>query len=84
MLLHFRTMRAQPCGNRVLLVFDADIGSAFFAECRYDSDVDALHLVKATEIVRHNMFEFAFQFGGSFPAECHKTSVPQKWWIWCK
>jgi len=73
LLLHFPSMRAQTCGKQVLLVFDEDTGGALTTACEFDSDLDALYLVKAAQIVWRNIFQTAEKFRGNFRADCQKT-----------
>ena len=77
LLLHFPSMQVQTSGKQVLLAFDEDIGGALTTACEFDSDLDALYLVKAAQIVRRHMFQTAEKFCGSFTPDCQKRSVPQ-------
>jgi len=77
LLSHFPGMRAQLHGKEVLLVFSEDIGDALSTACQVDSDLDALHLVKAAEIVRRDIFNMSYKFNGTFPIDCQENSVPQ-------
>ena len=69
-------MTAQTIGKEVLLVFDNDIGSALSMACTHDQDMDALHLAKAAQIVRREMFNTRNRFDGSFAQGCQESSVP--------
>jgi len=67
-------MPAQTSGKQVLLVF----GSALTAACQFDSDLDAIYLIKAAQIVRRHIFQTMEKFCGSFKPDCQKHSVPQQ------
>ena len=69
-------MTAQSFGKEVLLVFDNDIGSALSMACTYDQDMDALHLAKAAQIVRREMFNTCNRFDDLFAQGCQESSVP--------
>ncbi len=43
--------------------------------CEHDSDTDAVHLAKAANIVRMDMFKMKNQFSGSFGTKCQEESV---------
>jgi len=75
LLAHFPDLRAQKKGRDVLLVFEEDIGAALAKACELDSDCDAVHLARAAQIVRRNMFGEAKSFTG-FPSGCQKSSLP--------
>lgn len=77
LLAQFPNMRAQTCGKQVLLVFDADVGSALSAACQFSDVEDAWHLAKAAEIVRRHLFDMDLKFTGEFKPGCQKSSVPQ-------
>ncbi|KAI4799861.1 hypothetical protein KUCAC02_016400 [Chaenocephalus aceratus] len=42
--------------------------------CHHDSD--AMHLMRAAQVVRREMFESGFSFDGSFKANCQQEAVP--------
>ena len=60
----------------MVLIFNADIGSALSKACEHDSDNDAVHLARAANIVRRDMFKMKNQFSGSFGTKCQEESVP--------
>ena len=60
----------------MVLIFNADIGSALSKACEHDSDNDAIHLARAANIVRRDMFKMKNQFSGSFGTKCQEESVP--------
>ncbi len=62
----FPDHRAHLQGRKVMLTFDDDIGGALRKACDHDSDHDALHLVRATKVVRREMLNQNFTFNGSF------------------
>ena len=61
-------------GRDTLLTFQEDIGDALKKAC--DHDRDAMHLMRAAEVVRREMFSNKFKFDGSFHPNCQKESVP--------
>lgn len=67
-------LRAQSHGRDVLLAFDEDLGGALDKVCEQDSD--AIHLARAAQIVRRDMFEDAQHFSGRFTEGCQERSVP--------
>lgn len=75
LLAHFPDLRAQSKGRDILLVFDEDIGVALGTACEQDSDSDAVHLARATQIVRRHIFD-PKPFTGSFEENCQENSVP--------
>lgn len=54
-------------------MFEKDIGPGLKKACDHDSD--AMHLVRAAQVVRREMFETRLTFDGSFQADCQKDSV---------
>ena len=62
----------------MLLIFDKDIGDAIWKACERDNfDNDALHLARAAQVVRRDMFDGKFTFNGSFKQGCQEAAVPQ-------
>lgn len=74
LLAQFHDMRAQKKGRDILLAFE-DVGAALATMCELDSDNDAIHLARATKIVRSQLFEEANSFSG-FSVGCQEKSVP--------
>ena len=62
-----------------MLSFDDDIGGALQKADEYDynSDHDAMHLVRAAKVVRREMFKQKHLFDGSFTEESLRNVVPQ-------
>ena len=60
----------------MLLICNADAASALSKACEYDADSDAIHLAKAANIVRRDMFKMKNLFQGSFEKECQEESLP--------
>ena len=55
--------------REVLLSFKDDIGIALTKAC--DHDIDAVHLVRAAQVVRKELFNLKIKsFNGSFSSEC--------------
>ena len=65
-------MRAQSKGRDVMLVFDKDIGATLDKACEQDSDSDAVHLARAAQIARQNMFD-PTPFTGSLKITVRKS-----------
>ena len=76
LLAHFPDMQSHSKGRDIMLAFREDVGDAIAKACEMDSDNDAIHLARAAEIVRRQMFGEAKPFIG-FPEGCQKESVPQ-------
>lgn len=74
LLSEFPDLRAHSKGRDILLTFVKDIGPALKKACDHDSD--AMHLVRAAQLVRREMFETRFSFDGSFQPDCQKDAVP--------
>ena len=60
-------------GGDILLKFQKNAGLALKKVCDHDSD--AMHLVRAAEVVCREMFEEKFSFDGSFQADCQEDAV---------
>ena len=67
-------LRAHSQGRDILLSFEKDIGPALMmASCRDD---DAIHLMRAAQVVRKEIFDSSFSFDGSFQENCQQEAVP--------
>ena len=75
-LSYFPEMEARSQGNKVILAFKYDVGSALRNKCDIDADSDAVHLARAAKIERREMFKVKMGFNGSFDARCQEESVP--------
>ena len=62
-------------GNRVNLMFKHDV-DRIIQDSNYN-DEDIIHLVRASQIVRKEMFTSQYVFPGTFEHECEEDSVPQ-------
>ena len=60
-----------------MLVFDEDIGAALGKACEQDSDSNAVHLARAAQIVRQNIFS-SNPFTGSFEENVQEKAVPHQ------
>ena len=67
-------LQAHSQGKCIILTFDGDIGSAL--RKAYNIDDDAMHLARAAQIVRKEMFEKNYVFDGSFKASCEQDVIP--------
>lgn len=65
-LAYFPDMEAHKQGRDVMLIFNNDVGLALKKACEYDADSDAIHLAKAANIVRRDIFKMKNPFNGSF------------------
>ena len=70
-------MRALTKGRYVILVFEEDVGAALTKACELDSDNDVVHIVRAAQTVRRQMFEEGEPFN-IFPEGCQEYSVPSR------
>ena len=61
-------------GKCIILTFDEDVGSALTKAC--NNDDDGLHLARAAQIVRKEMFEKKYLFDGSFKPSCETDLIP--------
>ena len=61
-------------GREALLVFEKDVGPALVSACDY---TDAMHLAKASEIVRREIFAEQNKFSGHFDRDSVIDSVPR-------
>ena len=75
-LSYFPEMEAHSQGNKVILAFKDDVGSALRNKSDIDADSDAIHLARAAKIVRREMFKVKMGFNGPFDARCQEESVP--------
>ena len=67
-------LRAYSEGRDTLLTFEKNVGPALKKACDHDSD--AMHLVRAADVVRRDMFDTKYSFNGSFQPHCQKNAVP--------
>ena len=79
LLKYFPDLQAHSDGRDVLLAFDENIGFKLSAACNSSMDEDAVHLAKAAEIVRRDVFSSMWHSEGSlhFASGCQEKSVPQ-------
>lgn len=75
-LAHFPDLQAHKEGRDVLLVFNEYIGPAMRKACEHDADADAIHLARAANIVRREIFNKKTCFTGTFESQCQASSVP--------
>ena len=67
-------LRAHSRGRDTLLSFEKDIGPALMIACQTDSD--AMHLMRAAQVVRKEILNSSFSFDGSFKENCQQKAVP--------
>ena len=67
-------LRAHSQGRDTLLSFEKDIGSALMMASYHDSD--AIHLMRAAQVVHKEIFDSSFSFDGSFQENCQQEAVP--------
>jgi hypothetical protein len=70
-------LRAQGQGRDVMLMFNSDIGEAIKIACSNNDDDDAIHLVRAAQILRKDIFTKEYTFDGSLKPGCEKDAVPE-------
>ncbi|KAG7163186.1 hypothetical protein Hamer_G002264 [Homarus americanus] len=74
-LAQFPNMQEHNKGRDILLAFEDDIGDALAKACEYDHNNDAVHLLRAAQIVRRDMFIEGQGFTGSFSDKCQENSA---------
>ena len=67
-------LRAHSRGSDTLLSFEKDIGPALMIACQTDSD--AMHLMRAGQVVRIEILNSSSSFDGSFKENCQQRAVP--------
>ena len=72
-LSYFPDMESHKQGRDTVLVCNKDIGDAIGKACEYDNDSDALHLARAANIIRRDMFRMKSKFTGTFKAVVRRT-----------
>ena len=60
--------------ERDTLLSEKDIGPALLMACYHDNE--AMHLMRAAQVVRKEIFASSFSFDGSFHANCQQEAVP--------
>ena len=60
----------------MVLISNKDVGSALSKASEHDADNYAVHLARAANIVRRDMFKMKNKFSGSFGTKCQEDSVP--------
>ena len=69
-------LRAQSQGREILLMFDKNIGDAIKLACSQSEDSDAIHLVRASHIIRREIFANKYAFTGAFNDGFEEDIVP--------
>lgn len=77
LLAYFPEMSAHNDGRDIVLAFEGGMGAALSKACNSDADDDAIHLARAAEIVRQNIFDSEWKFENSLYNESQERSVPQ-------
>lgn len=67
-------LKAHSEGRDTLLSFEKDIGPALMIACH--NDHDAVHLMRAAQVVRKEIFDSIISFDGSFQENCQQKAVP--------
>ena len=75
-LEHFPDFQVHKDGRDVLLIFNHNAGPAMRKACDHDADHDAIHLARATNIVRREIFRTKCCFTGTCDSHCQVSSVP--------
>ena len=73
---YFPDMIAVSQGRDVMLMFDASLGATLAKACQVDRDAEGIHLVRAAQIVRRQIFDCNSTFNGHFSPNSQVTSVP--------
>ena len=76
LLEHIPGLQAQTHGQQVLLMFNEDISETINIAISHVTHQDAIHLVRAAQIIRNDLQKVKFDFDGSFK-ECNVELVPQ-------
>ena len=75
-LSYFPDMDIHKQGRDVVLICNEDNDTALKKACEGDTDMDAVHLAEAANLVRRDMLKMKSEFTGSFEAQCQENSVP--------
>ena len=75
-LAHFPNLQAHKEGRDILLIFNKDVGPAMRKACEHDADADAIHLARAANIVRREIFIRKTSFTGTYDSQCQASSLP--------
>ncbi|CAB4011701.1 Hypothetical predicted protein [Paramuricea clavata] len=76
-LTHLPSLEDYSEGRDVYLAFREKLAKIIRGAHMVDSDEEAIHLVKAANIVRKDMLTTTNTFNGSFDANCQENSVPK-------
>ena len=74
-LAYFPDLQAHKEGRDIFLVFNKDVGPAIRKACEHDADTDAIHLARAANIVRREIFNKESSFTGTYDSQCQASSV---------
>ena len=66
-------LRAYLKGRDTLLSFEKNVGEALITACTHDDE--AMHLMRAANVVQKDIFNSNFVFDGSFKENCQQQSV---------
>ena len=66
--------KAYSKGRDTLLSFEKNVGEALITACTHDDE--AMHLMRAANVVRKDIFNSNFVFDGSFKENCQQQAVP--------
>ena len=72
-------LRPHSHGRDILLSFEKDIGPALMMASHPDSD--AMHLMRAAQVVRKEIFDSKFCFDGAFQANCSRRLCQHPFWL---
>ena len=75
-LAYFPDLQAHKEERDIFLVFNKDVGPAIRKACEHDADTDAIHLARAANIVRREIFNKESSFPGTYDSQCQASSVP--------
>ena len=75
-LAEFPDMQSYKKGRDVLMAFEKDVGAALAKAYEQETDKAAVHIARAAQIVRRQIFGDTKAFN-SFPERCQEDSVSQ-------
>jgi hypothetical protein len=69
-------LKAYTRGKEVMLAFEHDVTAALHFASQSNLDTNSMHLCKAAQIIRNEIFNTEQKFEGSFSPSCQEDSVP--------
>ena len=75
-LAHFPDMQAHKYGREIILIFSDDVGTAMRSACENEAYSSAIHLARAAQTVRRELFNNSCIFTRAYDKECQELSIP--------